>query len=166
MKWSILQFLAVSLIIIVMWTLEIVSENLNIQTSSGGWTAVNSPLLTFLMIVLIMTSIYLIFVFEAKKEKPIFRYSIWSRMPSILVGAGVLSVILFIMGGIIGPLMEWVSQWRFLLYVFLIYFLLLIFLFIFSIELKRQKGSQTVEKTVHISFVWTLVLLFALFFLL
>ncbi|MGM0845621.1 MAG: hypothetical protein ACQEUT_11640 [Bacillota bacterium] len=166
MKWSILQILAAFLMAVLMWGLEINSESINLQTSSGGWTAVNSPLLTFLMIVLIMTGIYLIFLFEAKKDSPIFRLSIWLRMPAILVAAGVLSVILFILGGTIGPLMEWVSQWRFLLYVFLIYFLLLIFLFIFSIELKRQKGTQTFEKTVHISFVWTLVLLFALFFLL
>ncbi|MGF2616170.1 hypothetical protein FZC84_00135 [Rossellomorea vietnamensis] len=166
MKWSILQILAVSLIIILMWSLEIISENINLQTSSGGWTAVNSPLLTFVIVVLVMTAIYLIFLFEAKKDSPVFRHRIWLRMPAVLVVAGVLSVILFILGGTIGPLMEWVSQWRFLLYIFLIYFLLIIFLFIFSIEHKRQKGTQTVEKTVHISFVWTLVLLFALFFLL
>ena len=61
--------------------------------------------------------------------------------------------------------MTWVEQWRFTIYVFLVYFLFLIFLFIFSFEYKKQRTSQQSQKSIHISYAWTLLVFFVLYFL-
>lgn len=165
MKWSLYQILMVFLIIVSMWLLEYTSENTSNQPVSEGWTAVNSAFDTFFIVALVVTFFYLIFLFEAKKEKSFLNHSIWSVMPKICIAIGILSVILFIIGGTMGPIMTWVEQWRSLLYVFLVYFLFLIFLFIFSLEHKKQRSSQQSEKTIHTSYIWTLLLFFFLFFL-
>jgi len=164
-KWSLYQILMIPLIVIFMWLLEYTSGNRTNRVVSGEWTAVNSPYDTFLIIACVITFFYLIFLFEAKKNKSFLNHSIWDIMPGVCVAVGILSFILFIVGGTVGPIMAWVEQWRPLLYVFLIYFLFLVFLFIFSIEHKKQRFSQQHEKTIHISFIWTLLLFFVLFFL-
>ncbi|MGJ9460634.1 hypothetical protein [Oceanobacillus sp. CF4.6] len=165
MKWSLYQILMISLIVVSMWSLEYISGNRTTQPMSGEWTAVNSAYGTFFIVALVVTFFYLIFLFEAKKEKSFLNHPIWAIMPKISVIVGILSTILFIIGGTIGPVMTWVEQWRSLLYVFFVYFLFLIFLFIFSIEHKNQRSPQQSKKSIHFSFVWTLLLFFVLFFL-
>lgn len=129
------------------------------------WNAVTSPYITFFVVVLVLTCFYVLFLSGAKKKNNIFEHSIWGKMPKICIAVGVISVVLFIVGGTVGPLMTWVAQWRFLLHVLLIYFLFLVFLFIFSFEHKGQRFKQRSEKTIHISYICTLVLFFVLFIL-
>ncbi|NIK12583.1 hypothetical protein [Alkalibacillus almallahensis] len=165
MRWSIYQLLTFSLIVLFMWFLEYINQNGTNPHSSGEWTAVNSTYMTFITVSLAITLFYLIFLFEAKKDNSLLDRSLWKVMPTICIVAGIVSVILFLIGGIFGPIMEWVEQWRSLLYVFMIYFLFLIFLFIFSIEHKNNRFKQRNEKTVHIAFIWTIVLFIVLYFL-
>lgn len=164
-KWSIYQVLTISFIILFMWFLEYINRNRTIQPSAGEWTAVNSVYVTFLIIALVVTCFYFIFLFEAKKENSFLQRSVWNIMPKVTVMVGTFSIVLFLIGGTIGPIMNWVEQWRSLLYVFLIYFLFLIFLFIFSFEHKQERLNQRSEKTVHISYIWTIAVFFLLFFL-
>ena len=163
MKWSLFQLLTLTFIIFIMWFLEYITGNRTIQISSGEWTAVNSSLVPFFIVALLMSCFYLLFLFEAKKEKSIFASKVWTNMPIIFITLGVLSSILFIIGGAMGPVFEWVQQWRFLVYIFLVYFLLLVFLFIFSIEHKKQGLKKPYEKSVHVSYSWTLVIFLVLF---
>lgn len=165
MKWSLYQILMILFIVVSMWLLEYTSENRTVQSTPGEWTAVNSSYATFFIVALVVVFIYFIFLFEAKKKKSFFSHPIWSNMPIICFAVGVLSIILFIVGVTAGPVMVWVDEWRFLLYVFFIYFLFLVFLFIFSINHKKQRYSQQHEKTIHNSFIWTLLLFFVLFIL-
>ncbi|WP_280771591.1 hypothetical protein [Salipaludibacillus daqingensis] len=166
MKWSILQLLTVFVIVFIMWFLENISQNRTTQPASGEWTAINSPYITFVVIALVVTCFYLIFMFQAKKENNLYQHRLWSMMPKLIGIVGFLSIVLFLIGGTIGPIMTWVEQWRSLIYVFLVYFLFLIFLFIFSFEHKRQRFRQQNEKTILISFIWTLLLFFGVFFIL
>lgn len=165
MKWSLYQILMIIFIVVSMWLLEYTSENRTVQSTSGEWTAVISPYATFFIVALVVTFIYLIFLFEAKKDKSFLNHSIWNNMPKISVILGIVSVILFIIGGTIGPVMTWVEQWRSLLYVLFVYFLFLIFLFIFSIEHKNQRATKHRQRSIHISFIWTLLLFFVLYFI-
>ncbi|WP_184351834.1 hypothetical protein [Salirhabdus euzebyi] len=165
MKWIIYQILTLSIIVFFMWILDYINENRTIQHSSSEWTAVNSTFITFYIIAFIVSCFYLLFLFEAKKDNGLFDRSFWAVMPKMCVIIGVLSIILFLTGGTIGPIMVWIEQWPSLIYVFFIYFLFLIFLFIFSIEHKKHRYKQRKEKTVHISFTWTILLFFVLFFL-
>ncbi|QAS51325.1 hypothetical protein HLI_03405 [Halobacillus litoralis] len=164
MKWLVLQILTVGVIGVLMATLELVAVS-RLVSSSTGWTPVNNVYITFSIVTAVLSCIYLIFLFEAKKRNNIFERSFWSLMPKISISVGVLSVILFLVGGTIGPIMSWIEQWRSLLYFFLIYFLFLIFLFIFSIEHKKQRNNNRINKSIHISFIWTVVLFFGIFFL-
>jgi len=143
-----------------MWYLEYITGNRTIQISSG--TAVNSSFVTFFIVALVISCFYLLFLFEAKKKKSIFASKVWAIMPIISINLGGLSTILFIIGGAIGPVFDWVQQWRFLLYIFFVYFLLLVFVFIFSIEHKKQRFKKSHEKAIHISYSWTLVLFLVL----
>lgn len=165
MKWSLYQVLMILFMVVSMRLLEYTSENRTVQSTSGEWTIVNSSYTTFFIVALVVTFIYFIFLFEMKKKKSFFSHPVWINMPIICVTVGIISIILFIVGVTVGPVMVWVEEWRILLYVFLIYFLFLVFLFIFSIEHKKQRYSQQHEKTIHISFIWTLLLFFALFIL-
>ncbi|QOY35514.1 hypothetical protein AWH56_022990 [Anaerobacillus isosaccharinicus] len=165
MKWSIFQVVTVSFIFLFMWFLEHISGNRTIQPSNGEWTAVNSSYMTFLILALVVSCFYLLFLFEAKKAKTIFESSVWSRMPKICIIGGALSAILFIIGGTLGPIFEWVQQWRFLLYIFLVYFLLLVYVFIFSVEHKNKEFKKPYEKTILSSYFWTIAIFIVLFFL-
>lgn len=165
MKWSLYQILMILFIVVSMWLLEYTSENRTAQSTSGEWTTVISSYGTFFIVALVVTFIYFIFLIEAKKDKSVLRYPFWENMPKITVAVGILSVILFIVGGTMGPIMTWVEQWRSLLYVFFVYFLFLIFLFIFSLEHKKERASQQNQKSIHISYVWTLLAFFAIYFL-
>lgn len=165
MKWSLYQILMLLFIAVSMWLLEYASENRTLQSTPGEWTAVNSSYSTFLIVGLVLTFIYFIFLFEAKKDKSIFNHRVWSNMPRFTFIVGVLSVVLFIVGGTMGPITSWVEQWRSLLYVFLIYFLFLIYLFIFSLEHKKERATQRNQKSIHTSYIWTLLVFFAIYFL-
>lgn len=165
MKWSFYQLGMFLFLVIAMWLLEYSSENRAVQSASGEWTVVISSYGTFVAVSLVLTFIYFIFLFEAKKDKSLLHHPIWANMPKVTVIVGVLSVILFIVGGTIGPIMIWIEQWRSLLYVFLVYFLFLLFLFIFSSEHKKERASQHSQKSIHISYIWTLVVFFGLYFL-
>lgn len=165
MKWSLYQIIMILLIVVSMWLLEYTSEGSTVHSTSGEWTTVISSYSTFFIVALVVTFIYFIFLFEAKKDKSLLNHPIWTNMPKISAIVGILSVILFIVGGTIGPIMIWVEQWRSLFYMFLVYFLFIIFLFIFSFEHKRQRASQLSQRSIHISFIWTLLLFFVLYFL-
>lgn len=165
MKWSLYQLLMVVLIVVFTWLMEYTSGDGVSQSFQGEWTAVHASFSTFFVVACIITFFYLILLFEAKKEKSFLNHSIWANMSKNCVVIGILSTILFMVGVTVGPLVDLVEMWRPLLYVFLIYFLLLVFLFIFSIEKGKQKNSKQHERSIHISFVWTLLLFFAVFFL-
>ncbi|MDQ0159995.1 hypothetical protein [Alkalibacillus salilacus] len=107
MKWSIYQLLTFSLIVLFMWFLEYINQKGTNPTSSGEWTAVNSTYMTFLTVALVITLFYLIFLFEAKKDNSLLDRSLWKVMPTICIVAGIVSVILFLIGGTFGPIMEW-----------------------------------------------------------
>src|SRR5690625_328457 len=94
-KWSLYQLLMIPLIAVFMWLLEYTSRNGINQPVAGEWTAVISSSGTFLIITCVVTFLYLIFLFEAKKENSFFNHSIWSNMPIISVAVGILSTILF-----------------------------------------------------------------------
>lgn len=165
MKWTVYQGFMIVCMILVMASLEYINKSATISSSSE-WTAFNSKLMTFLIIGLLIAGFYSIFLLEAKKKNYRFQHQIWEHMPKIIIVAGIVSVVLFLLGGTVGPLMEWMEHWRFLLYILLGYFLLLVFLFIFSFEHKRQQFKHSPERIIHISFFWTLLLFFAVFFLL
>ncbi|WP_102263275.1 hypothetical protein [Mesobacillus jeotgali] len=165
MKWFLLQILTLGAIGILMAVLEL-NEGNRIVSSSANWTPANNIYITFFIVTVVLSCFYLIFLFEAKKNNNIFKRPFWNVMPKITISVGVLSIILFLVGGTVGPIMSWVEQWRSLLYVFLIYFLFLIFLFIFSIEHKKQRNNNRINKTILTSYIWTIVLFFAIFFVL
>ncbi|CEG27168.1 hypothetical protein BN1002_02024 [Bacillus sp. B-jedd] len=105
-----------------MTVLEMNADN-RVASSFSDWTPANNIYITFIIVTVILTCFYLIFIFEAKKRNSILERSFWNLMPKISISVGVLSIILFLVGGTVGPIMTWVEQWRSLLYVFLIYFL-------------------------------------------
>ncbi|RCW63886.1 hypothetical protein DFR57_11511 [Saliterribacillus persicus] len=163
MKWLLLQILTLGAIGILMGVLEW-NEGKRVVSSSANWTPANNVYITFIIVTVVLSCFYLIFLFEAKKSNNILERSFWNLMPKISISVGVLSIILFLVGGTVGPIMAWVEQWRSLLYVFLIYFLFLIFLFIFSIEHKKQRNNNRINKTIFTSYIWTIVLFFVIFF--
>ncbi|KOO40324.1 hypothetical protein AMD01_21480 [Priestia koreensis] len=163
MKLFFLQILTLGLIVILMGVLEL-NESNRIVGSTANWTPVNNIYITFFIVLVILSFFCLIFLFEAKKDKSIFQRSFWNMMPKITISFGSLSMILFLVGGTLGPIMTWVEHWRSLLYFFLIYFLFLIFLFIFSIEHKKQRNNHHITKTILTSYIWTIVLFLITFF--
>lgn len=163
MRWLLLQFLTVGVIGLLMALLEMNAGN-RIAGSFSAWTPANNVYLTFLIVTVILSCFYFIFTLEAKKSNSLLERPFWSRMPKVIIAVGVLSIILFLVGGTVGPIMTWVEQWRSLIYVFLIYFLFLIFLFIFSIEHKKQRNKSRINKTIFTSYIWTIVLFFVIFF--
>ena len=140
------------------------NEGNRIVSSSSNWAPANNIYITFIIVTVVLSCFYLIFLFESKKSNNILERSFWNLMPKISISVGVVSIILFLVGGTVGPIMTWVEQWRSLLYVFLIYFLFLIFLFIFSIEHKKQRNNNRINKTILTSYIWTIVLFFVIFF--
>lgn len=163
MKWLILQILTLGAIGILMAVLEMNAGN-RLASPSYDWTPANNVYITFLILTFVLFCFYLIFLLEAKKSNSIFGRSLWDLMPKISISVGVLSIILFLVGGTVGPIMSWVEQWRSLLYVFLIYFLFLTFLFIFSIEHKKQRNKNRIKNTILTSYLWTVGLFFLIFF--
>lgn len=157
-KWLGFQIITVILLVCLMWLLELFSDK-RTNLVTGQWSAVNSSLITFLIIGLVITCFYFIFLLESKKKNNFLQSTIWPNMPKLCVGIGVISVILFLIGGTIGPLGTWIEHWRSFIYVFMIYFLFLIYLFIFSIEYKKERSN----KSIHISYLWTLTLFFVMF---
>ncbi|WP_223701626.1 hypothetical protein [Sutcliffiella deserti] len=166
MKWTLYQVLTLVLLSLLMWGLEFISDKRAFQFQSAGWAVVIPGYATVLIIALVISCFFLIFLFEAKKEKSIFQNSAWRKMPVICLITGLFSVFLFIAAGAFGPLFEWVEQWRFLLYIFFVYFLLLLFLFIFSLEHRNKGYRRPYEKTIKISYFWTLILFVAFYLLL
>jgi amino acid transporter len=166
MKWTIVQVITLIFLTLFMFILEEVSGNRTVQPSNGEWVAVYPSYSLFIVYLMVLGCFYLLFLFEAKKNKNVYSHKIWKLMPRLCVVIGIVSAILFIIGGIATPLFEWVQQLRFLLYLFFTYFMFLVFLFIFSIEHKRHNFKQSLEKTVHISFFWIVVLVMGIFFFL
>lgn len=164
MKWSVYQIFVMIGMALFMWILESSLLNHTGVEMTRGQGAVYSPLLTFVVLSFFITGFYIIFLFEAKKAHK-FLQPIWTYMPSLCIFIGGTSVVLFLLGGTIGPIGGWIEQARSLFYVFLSYFLFLIFLFIFSFEHKRKQFEQSPERTVHLSYFWTVMLFLGLFFL-
>ncbi|UCZ53484.1 hypothetical protein LGQ02_01395 [Bacillus shivajii] len=163
MKWSILQISTAFAIIAIMAVLEFQTGYRTMEPTTGQWTPVYSAYVTFFIIALVISCFYFLFLFEAKKEKSLFSRKMWGNMPKKVLIVGALSAVLFIALGATGMVFEWVEEWRFLLYIFLVYFLFLIYVFIFSFEHKMKKFAKPYEKTAFISYIWTLLLFFILF---
>jgi hypothetical protein len=163
-KWFMLQILTLGAIGILLAALEIYSAN-RIVNSSAEWMPVNNVYATFIIVAVVISCFYLIFWLEGKKVTSIFERPFWTIMPQLIITVGILSIILFLVGGTLGPIMNWVEQWRSLLYIFLIYFLFLIFLFIFSLEHKKHRNKTPINKTIFTSYIWTIVLFIVVFFI-
>ena len=163
MKWFILQILTMGVIGILMVVLEVNAGNSFGSPSEAG-VPVNNVYITFIIVTVVLSCFYLMFWLEAKKSNSILDRSFWKSMPKISITVAILSIILFLVGGTVGPIMSWIEQWRSLLYIFLIYFLFLIFLFIFSIEHKKHRNKNHINKTIFTSYIWTVMLFFVVFF--
>lgn len=152
-RWTIYQFI---LLIALIVSLSIIDLIFTVNQIVSDY---DTAYLMLLFHFWILFFIYLFFLFETKKEKSLFSKPIWSKMPLIIFALGVLSFGLFIYTAMNGSLMNVIAQSAWFVFSFFIYFYLLVFVFIFSIEFKRTKTKRNVEKTVHLSFLWTTLLL-------
>ncbi|WP_218240645.1 hypothetical protein, partial [Pseudomonas sp. 2822-17] len=132
-KWTIYQCLTVVSLLVIFFLAEINAGSVNITVSSEQITPFNNGITYFLFVGIILGCFYLLFLFEAKKGSNFFSRSVWGKMPWITFTLGIVSLILFMLSALLGPLFQWVEQWRYLIYIFFSYFLLILFVFTFSL---------------------------------
>ncbi|WP_416148334.1 hypothetical protein ACM26V_19230 [Salipaludibacillus sp. HK11] len=160
-RWTIFQFLTASLLIGILAFVE----NQSGTTTVAAGTPINSRLSIFLFITGILGCFYLMFLFQTLKTNTFFHHSFWKNVPILIMVIGVLSTIAILFTGTLGPLFEWVQQWRFLIYLFVVYFLLLYFVLVLSIVRNYQLDNDLGRKTTHLAFGWSLgVLVIGMFF--
>ncbi|MCM3491690.1 hypothetical protein M3689_20645 [Alkalihalophilus marmarensis] len=164
-KWSTFQILVIANVILFMFMLERMVSSRTIQPPTAGEPAVNSSLSTLIVYIAILIGVYLLFLFEAKKNRDIFRHKAWLKMPQVSFLIAIASTILFLVMATIGPLFAWVEQFRFLLYLLGSLFLFMTYLFIFSLIHKSRFDEKRVEGAVHWSLIWTTVLFAGTFYL-
>ncbi|MGD6844642.1 hypothetical protein ACQCVH_19275 [Bacillus infantis] len=99
---------------ILMAVLEL-NEGQRIVSYSADWTPANDIYITFIIVAVGVSCFYLMFLFEAKKKNNFFEKPFWNLMPKVSISVGLVSVILFLVGGTVGPIMTWIEQWRSLL---------------------------------------------------
>ena len=107
--------------------------------------------------------IYLIFLFEAKKGNSLFSHPIWGKMPIIVIIVSTLSLGLFTYFALNDSFMSLIAQSAWIIFPMFIFFYFLVFLFIFSLEYRRQSAKENSVKTVHLTFLWSTLLLVGVF---
>jgi heme/copper-type cytochrome/quinol oxidase subunit 2 len=165
-KWSTFQVLIVANMILFMFMLErmVSSHTFQPPTAGVGVGAVNTGFSTILVYTIILLGLYLLFLFEAKKNRALFRHRAWLKMPQLTLLIALIAASIFILMATMGPLFNWVMQYRFLLYIVGVFFLFMTFLFVFSLIHKRRFHHPHVESSVHWSLVWTALVFMGTFF--
>ncbi|PYZ96751.1 hypothetical protein CR205_13765 [Alteribacter lacisalsi] len=164
MKYTIAQFITAATLIVVLAMLDRFAGPAAIQATPGGTGAVNSPFITFAIAGIIVTCVYTVFLLEAQKKQNLFQRAFWDRMPILIIGVGILSLIGFMAAFLTGLINTWMAGGGGLFYALLVWFLFLIFLLVFSVE-NKKKDRQS-QAAAHRSFGFTIVLFFVLFIIL
>ncbi|KMJ55813.1 hypothetical protein AB685_25280 [Bacillus sp. LL01] len=163
-KWSTFQVLIVANMILFMFMLERMVSSHTFQPPTAGGGAVNTSFSTLLVYTIILLGLYLLFLFEAKKNRALFRHRAWLKMPQLTLLIALIAASIFILMATMGPLFNWVVQYRFLLYILGVFFLLVTFLFVFSLIHKRRFQTRHVESSIHWSLIWTALVFMGTFF--
>lgn len=90
------------------------------------------------------------------------KHNIWRVMPKILVAVGIISMIIFIIFVTIGPLLEWVEQGSWLMYLMMGYATILYYIFIMSIVYKLSDSKRHV---IHHTYAWALGIIVVMAFI-
>ncbi|MDV2684590.1 hypothetical protein RYX56_09425 [Alkalihalophilus lindianensis] len=163
-KWSTFQVLIVANMILFMFMLERMVSSHTFQPPTAGGGAVNTGFSTLLVYTIILLGLYLLFLFEAKKNRALFAHSAWLKMPQLTLLIAIVAASAFIGLATMGPLFNWVLHVRFLLYIVGVFFLFITFLFVFSLIHKRRFHHRHVESSVHWSLIWTILVFIGTFF--
>lgn len=156
-RWIIYQ---IFLVIILFACLTIIDLNFTVNQIVNDY---NSAYLMLLFHFWILFFIYLIFLFEAKKSKNVFMYPIWRKMPFIILTLSLLSLGFFMYMAMNDSLLNLMAQSAWFVFSLFIYFYLLVFVFIFSLEFRKVKAKRNIEKTVHLTFLLSTLLLVGAF---
>lgn len=162
-RWSLYSILATILLAFVIILVEGSQFDIAVSSQINQTEVFIRKLLPMGFILAITAWIYLLLYAQLQKHPDMFQHRIWQKMPVFLFIIGTLSILIFMMLGFFGPLMYWVRGSYWLNDVFIIYFIFLLFLFVLSVV---QKDVTPDNKAVHISFLWTTVILVVVIFFL
>lgn len=161
-RWTLYSILATVLLVCLVILLETSNYDIAVSSQTSQVTVFIRKLFPVGFILAITAWIYLILYAQLQKHPELFQHQIWKRMPVWLFILGTLSIFSFMVLGFFGPLMGWVEKFPWLNDVFITYFIFLLFLFVLSVV---RKDVESDHKAVHVSFVWTAVILVVVIFL-
>lgn len=156
-KWTFYQLLGLIALIVLFIFTEGLKKNFSASSSSNL-----SLVSTAGMIFLLVTWLYLMFYFQLKKKPQIMDHKVWKFMPLLVVGVLFLSMVTLMLLLMMGPMDEWVEQWRGLIYGMMMYFILLFYFFVIALV---HKLSDSKDNVIHHSYLWTLGLLLIVIFI-
>lgn len=156
-KWSIYQALSFFILILAFlllnkWGNQIIMQTLN----------VTSMYILGVLIFLFVSWIYTMIYFQQQKYPRLLEHKNWRYLPIFVTVISLLSLVGFIILVTIGPLLEWVEQSNWVIYIIFGYFIILYYFFIMSLV---YKFSDNRNQVVHQTYIWALGLLIVIAFL-
>lgn len=163
-KWTAYQWL-----ISIGFAVLILLNNLFAENIEGVFSFVSrwiapSIVVTFFTTILIIWSVALLLLLQAKKGRPLFIHKVWRIMPAIVGVLLFLSVVIFMVLGLtvlsdISPDMHWILDLT------IIYFLSLFYMFVLSVFVRYSNVQTNESKIILSANTAVLILIFVLFFL-
>lgn len=112
---------------------------------------------------LVITWMYTMMLLQQQKHPSFLDHKLWRRMPIIITIVSVLSLIGFIILVTMGPLMDWIDQGKWLIYIIFIYVIMLYYFFVMSLVYML---SDNRNRVIHQTYAWSLGLLLVIIFIL
>ncbi|WP_156906606.1 hypothetical protein [Alteribacter aurantiacus] len=111
MKHWLLQGMTVLVIGLLLFALEYIGSQRTVESVASECSVIHSGTMTFMIVSVIVVGFYVLFTLEGKKSNNLLNRSFWTQMPFVSGLVGIVSAVLFLAGGVFGPLMEWTTVW-------------------------------------------------------
>lgn len=139
----------------------------DIGVSPSSTNVINMQVVgTSLFLILIIGLFSLLMYFQEKKSNTFLKHRLWDKMYVILPVIFFISLIVFVILFMIGPLSDLTQINRWIIYVLIYYILFLINVTVLAIIHKVKKQTMLNKNKIGYSFVWTSLGLLVVIFIL
>jgi len=128
----------------------------------GGIQPGNYSMPFGILFFLVITWIYTMMLLQQQKHPAFLDHKRWRKMPIIITIVSVLSLIGFIMLVTMGPLMNWIDQGKWIIYVIFIYVIILYYFFVMSLVYMLSDNRNHV---IHQTYAWSMGLFVMIMFI-
>lgn len=163
-RWTLFQGIVITSLVVLAFIADQFKAEIAVPFSSSGGIS-TQRIMTFLFIVVAVGLLSLLMYCQTKKSDTFLKHQLWDKMHILMPFFFIISLVVIFSILLIDPLNEIVQNNRWLIYILIYYVLYVVNVMVLAFVHQVKKQTISNENKIQYSFIWTLLVLFAILFM-